>query len=101
LLMGLMTPLLAFAQATGPQRVPVPVIKPKNSAAKSKVDRTTLPPIPIFQDHARELGVTRSHIAAPAAHYVLDSMSGGAGLFDCDDDDRHDIVLAGGSTDEN
>src|SRR2546421_2399575 len=98
LLMALMTPLLAFVQATGPQRVPVPVIKPKNSAAKSKVDRTTLPPIPIFQDRAREFGVTRSHIAAPEAHYVLDSMSGGAGLFDCDDDGRLDIVLAGGST---
>ena len=98
LVLALLSPRLVLAQASGPQRVPVPVIKPKNNASKSKIDRSTLPPVPIFQDRARELGITGSHIAAPEAHYVIDSMSGGAGLFDCDDDGRLDIVLAGGST---
>src|SRR5690349_940080 len=79
-----LTPRFVFAQATGPQRVPIPAVKPKNKLAKPRVDRSTLPPVPIFQDRARELGVTASHIAAPEAHYVLDSMSGGAGVFDCD-----------------
>lgn len=84
------------APQTGPQRVPVPVAaKP---SAKAKVDRSTLLPIPAFKDIAEKIGVTARHIAAPEAHYVIDSTSGGAGLFDCDDDGRLDIVLVNGST---
>jgi hypothetical protein len=52
----------------------------------------------MFKDIAKELGLTVSHIAAPEAHYVIDSTSGGAGLFDCDDDGRLDVVLINGST---
>jgi len=91
----LLTPKLGFSQAAGPQRVPIP---PPAAKAKPKADRSVLPPVPAFKDIARELGVTASHIAAPEARYVLDSISGGAGVFDCDDDGRLDIVLANGST---
>jgi hypothetical protein len=88
---------LASAQATGPQRVPVsPPLKPGPSAHKT--DRSSLPPVPVFKDIAKQLGVTAAHIAAPEARYVIDSTSGGAGLFDCDDDGRLDIVLVNGST---
>ena len=91
----LLTPNLVFAQAAGPQRVPIP---PPVAKSKPKADRSGLPPVPVFKDVARELGVTASHISAPEARYVLDSISGGAGLFDCDDDGRLDIVLVNGST---
>ena len=90
-------PHFAYAQDAGPQRVvPPPVARP--NAGKPKTDRSTLPPVPVFKDIAAQLGVTVSHIAAPEAHYVIDSTSGGAGLFDCDDDGRLDIVLVNGST---
>src|SRR5256885_1005964 len=94
----LMLPGLGSAQAPGPQRVPIPTPKPKNNWPKPKVDRSPLPPVPIFKDVAERLGANSAHIAAPEAKYVIDSTSGGAGLFDCDDDGRLDIVLVGGST---
>src|SRR6267154_2812457 len=81
-------PQVAFAQAGGPQRVPVPPPLTKPNAAKPKTDRSLLPPVPVFQDIATQLGVSAAHIAAPEAHYVIDSTSGGSGLFDCDDDGR-------------
>src|SRR5215467_5183465 len=85
----------ADAQGTGPQKVPIP---PPATKAKPKTDRSKLPPLPIFKDIAKEVGLSASHIAAPEAHYVIDSTSGGAGLFDCDDDGRLDVVLINGST---
>jgi enediyne biosynthesis protein E4 len=91
-------PQLAFAQAAGPQRVPVPPPPAKPNGSKPKTDRSLLPPIPVFKDIAKQIGVTVSHIAAPEARYVIDSTSGGVGLFDCDDDGRLDIVLVNGST---
>lgn len=93
----LLAPHLMFAQATGPQRVPVPPPSTK-TPPKRKTDGSALPPIPIFKDIAKDVGVTVPHIAAPDARYVIDSISGGVGLFDCDDDGRLDIVLVNGST---
>jgi len=94
----LLAPTLVLAQAEGPQHVPIPPALAKPSPAKHKTDRSLLPPVPVFRDVAKQLGVTATHIAAPEARYVLDSISGGAGLFDCDDDGRLDIVLVNGST---
>jgi hypothetical protein len=89
-------PIFLASQETGPQSVRVPrIVRP---AGKPKVDRAAFPPVPVFKDIASEIGVTVSHIAAPEAHYVIDSTSGGSGLFDCDDDGRLDIVLVNGST---
>jgi enediyne biosynthesis protein E4 len=89
---------LLFAQTQGPQRVPVPVPPPAKRSPQEKKDRSGLPPIPTFKDVAKDVGLTASHIAAPEARYVIDSTSGGVGLFDCDDDGRLDVVLVNGST---
>src|SRR5260370_17072457 len=91
----LLAPRLVFAQAAGPQKVRIP---PPAAKAKPKTDRSTLLPIPVFKDIAKDVGVTGQHIAAPEARYVIDSTSGGVGLFDCDDDGRLDIVLVNGAT---
>jgi hypothetical protein len=98
LVFGLLSLPLPFAQAQGPQRVPVPVPPVAKRSPQDKKDRSALPPIPIFKDVAKEVGLTAVHISAPEAHYVIDSTSGGAGLFDCDDDGRLDVVLINGST---
>jgi hypothetical protein len=44
------------------------------------------------------VGLTVSHVSSGEKRYIIESMSGGAGLFDCDDDGRLDIVLVNGST---
>jgi hypothetical protein len=58
-------------------------------------------PVPVFRDIAAQSGLTASHIASLDKHYVVESMSGGIGLFDCDNDGKLDIVMVNGSTVEN
>src|SRR6267378_5880752 len=89
----LLTPARLLAQAEGPQHVPIPPAITKPTPGKHKTDRSLLPPVPVFRDVAKQLDVTATHIAAPEARYVLDSISGGTG----DDDGRLDIVLVNGS----
>jgi len=83
----------APSQQTGSVRVPLPKIQ-----APAKKDRSGLPPVPTFKDIAAHVGLTASHIAASEARYVIDSTSGGAGVFDCDDDGHLDLLLINGST---
>jgi hypothetical protein len=74
--------------------VPLP---PSAKLPKPKVDRPGFPPIPIFKDIAQSVGLTVSHISTNEKRYIVESISGGAGLFDCDDG-RLDIVTVNGST---
>jgi len=54
------------------------------------------PPLPKFVDVAQQAGLTVSHISAAEKHYIVESMSGGAGLIDCDNDGKLDIILVNG-----
>src|SRR5580658_436598 len=54
--------------------------------------------VPVFHDIAAQAGLTASHISSAEKHYVVESMSGGVGLFDCDNDGKLDIVMVNGST---
>src|ERR1700682_4219561 len=76
----------APSQQPGSARVPLPKLP-----TPAKKDRSGLPPIPTFKDVAKDVGLTAVHIAAPEAHYVIDSTSGGVCLFDCDDGGRLDV----------
>src|SRR5713226_1129001 len=53
---------------------------------------------PVFEDVARKSGLTVPHQSSPDKRYVIESMSGGVGLFDCDNDGKLDIVTVNGST---
>ncbi|MFZ0285537.1 MAG: VCBS repeat-containing protein, partial [Terriglobales bacterium] len=55
-------------------------------------------PTPKFVDVAQDVGLTVSHISSPEKHYIVESMSGGAGLIDCDNDGKLDIITVNGST---
>ncbi len=55
-------------------------------------------PIPQFDDIPRQAGLTVSHISTSEQHYIIESMSGGIALFDCDDDGKLDIAAINGST---
>ena len=78
---------------------------PQVSAAKNLPPRLEnksappkLAPVPIFRDIAAGAGLTASHISSRGKYYVIESMSGGVGLFDCDNDGKLDIVMVNGST---
>jgi hypothetical protein len=75
LVLGLSLSLLAPAQTSAPK-----------------------PPLPQFKDVAKEAGLTVSHISTPEKKYIVESMSGGAGLIDCDNDSKLDIITVNGST---
>src|SRR3989442_916496 len=76
-------------------RVPVPA---SAGPSKPRPDRPGFPPIPKFKDVAAELGLRASHISTSDKRYIVESMSGGIGLFDCDNDGRLDIVMVNGSS---
>jgi hypothetical protein len=59
---------------------------------------TPKPPLPQFEDVAKQVGLTVSHISTPEKKYIVESMSGGAGLIDCDNDGKLDIITVNGST---
>jgi hypothetical protein len=60
--------------------------------------QTATPPVPRFEDIAAKAGLTLSHISSPEKRYIVESMSGGVGFIDCDNDGRLDIITANGST---
>jgi hypothetical protein len=65
-------------------------------AAASDAKNSSVP-LPHFEDIANQAGLTVSHISSPAAKYIVESVSGGIGLFDCDNDGKLDIVTVNGS----
>jgi len=54
--------------------------------------------LPQFKDVSREVGLTVPHISTPDKQYIVESISGGVGLIDCDSDGKLDIVAVNGST---
>jgi hypothetical protein len=55
-------------------------------------------PVPQFEDVAQKAGLTGPHISSPDKRYIVESMSGGVGLVDCDNDGKLDIITVNGST---
>jgi hypothetical protein len=54
-------------------------------------------PAPHFQNIARQAGLTVPHLSSPEKKYILESMSGGVGFIDCDNDGKLDILTVNGS----
>jgi enediyne biosynthesis protein E4 len=54
--------------------------------------------LPHFTDIAQQAGLTVPHISSPDKRYIIESVSGGIGLFDCDNDGKLDIIVVNGST---
>ncbi len=71
------------------------LLLPVFALAQTSVSTT---PVPQFKDVAKQAGLTVSHISSPDKKYIVESMSGGAGLVDCDNDGKLDIVTVNGST---
>jgi hypothetical protein len=56
------------------------------------------PLYPKFEDVAKEAGLTVPHISTPEKKYIVESMSGGVGFIDCDNDGKLDVVTVNGSS---
>ena len=69
---------------------------PAKAPATSPTDKVQS--LPQFEDVAQKAGLTVPHISSPDKKYIVESMSGGVGLIDCDNDGRLDIITVNGST---
>jgi hypothetical protein len=72
--------------------------KQKTATGNQSKPHAEFAPVPIFKDIGASAGLSVAHIASPEKRYVIESMSGGVGLFDCDNDGKLDIVVVNGST---
>jgi hypothetical protein len=55
-------------------------------------------PVTRFEDITKKAGLTLPHLSAPEKRYILESMSGGVGFIDCDNDGKLDILTVNGSS---
>jgi hypothetical protein len=78
--------ILLWAQANRPA-----------SAPKTQ-GRTASASYPSFTDISSRAGLSVSHISSPDKRYIVESMSGGVGFIDCDNDGKLDILAVNGST---
>jgi len=95
--------LIAFTGLPSAQTEPPGPMGPSAKIHAAPVEKKSPPPkltdpVPIFRDIAAQAGLTASHISSAEKHYVVESMSGGIGLFDCDNDGKLDIVMVNGSS---
>ena len=55
-------------------------------------------PVPAFEDISKQAGLNVPHNSSPEKRYIIESMSGGVGFIDCDNDGKLDIVTVNGSS---
>src|ERR1700721_3746945 len=82
--------LVLWLAPVSPAQSPAPKPPPALSPASSVVPR--------FEDIAPQSGLTVPHISSTDKKYIVESMSGGVGLIDCDNDGKLDIITVNGST---
>jgi hypothetical protein len=76
----------------------VPPKKPASSTPQKTQPFSPQESVPGFEDIAQKAGLTVAHISSPDKKYIVESMSGGVGLIDCDNDGKLDIITVNGST---
>jgi hypothetical protein len=87
-LLGLLSAVLASAQK--------PPVLPGPGLPMAK-DESTSRDLPHFEDIAAQAGLTKAHISSADKRYIIESVSGGIGLIDCDNDGKLDIIAVNGS----
>ena len=86
LLVTLLPLVLALVQGPAPAKAP--------NAAQADLSSSSLPH---FEEVGQQAGLTVSHISSPEKRYIIESVSGGIGLIDCDNDGKLDIIVVNGS----
>ncbi|HUY81971.1 MAG TPA: CRTAC1 family protein [Acidobacteriaceae bacterium] len=54
--------------------------------------------VPAFKNISQSSGLTVSHISTKEKNFMVETMSGGVGFIDCDNDGKLDIITTNGST---
>ena len=54
--------------------------------------------VPRFEDIGKQAGLAVPHLSSPEKRYIIESMSGGVGFVDCDNDGKLDILTINGSS---
>lgn len=54
--------------------------------------------VPQFEDVTVQAGLAVPHNSTPEKRYIIESMSGGVGFIDCDNDGKLDIITVNGSS---
>jgi enediyne biosynthesis protein E4 len=95
--------LIGFAGFLSAQTVPQGPMGPPAKIPPARIEKKSRPPkltdpVPFFREMAAQSGLTASHLSSREKYYVIESMSGGIGLLDCDNDGKLDIVMVNGST---
>ncbi len=86
---------LGFLSATLVSAQVAPSAPVKDSGSRTNAPAVALPH---FEDIAPQAGLTVSHISSADKRYIIESVSGGIGLIDCDNDGKLDIIAVNGST---
>jgi enediyne biosynthesis protein E4 len=73
-------------------------VSPKSPEHSTRAAQPPPAAVPRFEDIAERAGLTVSHISSADKKYIVESMSGGVGLIDCDNDGKLDIITVNGST---
>lgn len=81
-----------------PTKLVIPEILLLPLTLSSWVSAQTAAALLSFKDVSKQSGLNVAHIASPDKQYIVESMSGGIGLIDCDNDGKLDIVAVNGST---
>src|SRR6202051_146929 len=89
--MGLLLNAMALAQIAAPK-------SPASSAPHRTEPLSSPASLPKFEDIAQQAGLTVPHISSPDKRYIVESMSGGVGLIDCDNDGKLDLITVNWST---
>ena len=89
--------LLSTAVSAQVAKQPVPAPRSNGQGPGQQSSGPQVAP-PQFEDVAQKAGLTVPHVASPDKKYIVESMSGGVGLIDCDNDGKLDIITVNGST---
>jgi|HubBroStandDraft_2_1064218.scaffolds.fasta_scaffold14727_2 hypothetical protein len=76
----------------------IPLLMAQAGRPKTAIQPAPAFPTLLFEDIGSKAGLTVSHISSPDKKYIVESMSGGVGLIDCDNDGKLDIITVNGST---
>ncbi len=98
ILSGLLLSSTLPAQTTTPAKEKGSAAARATLGSHSQESKTAPQRTPRFEDVAAKVGLTVPHISSPDKKYIVESMSGGAGLIDCDNDGKLDIITVNGST---